>query len=714
MKKSLKVIILFILLLSFLKKNFAQDSLFIDRQISNDINNLPSENVDLSKLPMQFSNQFYQINLRRNGTAVAKGNFKLQAQIANNIAVYNFQNNNLKAAENYFQQAMQNYNSSNNPKMLALMTARLAYVYDMDMDFDKALDLYKQSLKNLEQLKLEKQLAEVNYLISKLYIKINKADEASDYLKQGITASEKSKTSALGNKMANLLESIEQSKKERNTRLLQLLAVEKNDFPKMSNSQKGKVCKEIGYNYWGGSEFEKANNYFNKSATYYATAGEMPENEEFLPDATQALLFKPHDANDLKQASSRYDQIRDSILKKMVSGKKMDKDQLEKVLGAAYSNLTKDQIKLLTLSTDDQIKKLVRERDSLSGAELNYNETEILQKESLIKQLLKEKEVQAYAMKANELELEKRRYDRYWLFAVAGIFLLIAVFIFIIYKNNQKALVRTKMAFKELNETHDKLKSTQQQLVQSEKMASLGQLTAGVAHEINNPINFVSSSIGSLKRDIDDVKLLLKTYEEKPTEAPALAKQLDIPYTISEIDELMKGITEGASRTAEIVKGLRNFSRTDEAELKKADMNESLDSTVMILQTKLKDKNIEVEKSFGKIPAINCYPGQLNQVFMNIISNSADAIDKENGKIELQTLNDNKNVIIKIKDNGKGMTQEVQQKIFDPFFTTKDVGSGTGLGLSISYGIIEKHNGKIEVESEVGKGSEFTITLPIA
>ena len=154
MKKSLKVIILFILLLSFLKKNFAQDSLFIDRQISNDINNLPSENVDLSKLPMQFSNQFYQINLRRNGTAVAKGNFKLQAQIANNIAVYNFQNNNLKAAENYFQQAMQNYNSSNNPKMLALMTARLAYVYDMDMDFDKALDLYKQSLKNLEQLKL--------------------------------------------------------------------------------------------------------------------------------------------------------------------------------------------------------------------------------------------------------------------------------------------------------------------------------------------------------------------------------------------------------------------------------------------------------------------------------------------------------------------------------------------------------------------------------
>ncbi|MEN9522974.1 MAG: hypothetical protein RL065_1351, partial [Bacteroidota bacterium] len=268
-------------------------------------------------------------------------------------------------------------------------------------------------------------------------------------------------------------------------------------------------------------------------------------------------------------------------------------------------------------------------------------------------------------------------------------------------------------AYKELNETLVKLQTTQQQLVQSEKMASLGQLTAGVAHEINNPINFVSSSIGSLKRDIDDVKLLLKTYQEKPTEAPSLAKQLDIDYTITEIDDLMKGISEGASRTAEIVKGLRNFSRTDEAELKKADMNESLDSTLMILQTKLKDKNVEVVKEYGKIPAINCYPGQLNQVFMNIISNAADAIENTNGKIEINTLIESNTLKIKIKDNGKGMSDEVKQKIFDPFFTTKDVGSGTGLGLSIVYGIIEKHDGKINVNSEPGIGTEFVINLPI-
>ena len=702
--------IVFLLVLNFYCQ--AQDSLFIERQISNEAANIPNENVDLSKLQMQYSSQFAEINLRRNKFGNQSGKFKIAAHTNNNLGVYFFQQKNFKTAESYFQEAMQSFNASNSPKMLALMTARLGYVYDMDMDFDKALDLYKQSLRNFEQLHLEKQLAEVNYLISKLYIKINKADEASDYLKQGIEASGKSKTSALGNKMTNLLQSIEQSKKERNTRLLQLLAVEKNGFQSMSNSQKGKVCKEIGYNYWGGSEFEKANNYFNKSATYYATAGEMPDNDEAMPDATQALLFKPHDVDDLKQASRSYDRIRDSILRVMISTKSLDKKNLQDVLGAAYSKLSKEQINALTQSTDEQIQKLVRERDSLSKSELNYNETDILAKESLIKQLMKEKEVQAYALKANELELAKRRLDRYWMFGIAAVFLLIAIFIFIIYRNNQRALVRTKIAYKELNETHDKLKTTQQQLVQSEKMAGLGQLTAGVAHEINNPINFVSSSIGSLKRDVDDLKLLVKTYQEKPNEAVALAKQLDIDYTVKEIDELMQGITEGANRTAEIVKGLRNFSRTDEAEKKNANINECLDSTIMILQTKLKDKNIELKKQFAQLPDIACYPGQLNQVFMNIISNAADAIEGNNGEINVVTKKENNNILVSIKDNGKGMTDEVKKKIFDPFFTTKDVGSGTGLGLSIAYGIMEKHNAKIEVESEVGKGTTFIVSLP--
>ncbi|MEY2829131.1 MAG: hypothetical protein RIQ33_989, partial [Bacteroidota bacterium] len=365
------------------------------------------------------------------------------------------------------------------------------------------------------------------------------------------------------------------------------------------------------------------------------------------------------------------------------------------------------------LSTDDLIKKLIFEKDSLSKSELNYNDEEIAAKENLIKQLLKEKELQALALKAKLLEIAQAQYFKYWMMAGAGLLLLVAIFIFIIYRSNERSLVKTKKAYTELTETHAKLKTTQQQLVQSEKMAGLGQLTAGVAHEINNPINFVSSSIGSLKRDVDDLKLLLKTYQEKPNEAALLAKDLDIDYTITEIDELMKGITEGAHRTSEIVKGLRNFSRTDESEKKNANINDCLESTIMILQTKLKDKNIDLKKSFAILPEIACFPGQLNQVFMNIISNAADAIEGNDGEINVATKKENNQIIVSIKDNGKGMTDEVKKKIFDPFFTTKDVGSGTGLGLSIAYGIMEKHNAKIDVNSELGKGTEFLIIVPI-
>ncbi|MFM2225123.1 MAG: hypothetical protein RJA07_1325 [Bacteroidota bacterium] len=711
--RTLKVVVqIFILIVLFSISSHAQDSLFLERQMLNETTNLPNENIDVSKIG-SFTINFFNLNNRRNIVANKLGNQKLTAHSANNIAIYYFQQSDFKNAEIYFEQAMQAQNMLGNPKALSILTARLAYVFDRAGNDDRALELYKQSLKNFQQLKLDKQLAEVNYLISKLYVKINKADEAEQFLKSGIDASQAANTKALGNKMSNLLQSIDQSKKERNTRLLQLLAIENGGFNGMSNVQKGKVCKEIGFNYWGGSEFEKANNYFNKSAGFFASSGEMPENEEFAADmVSQAGFFKPIDAGTMKDASERYDQIRDSLLKRMVTNKR-DKSQLDKAFSTAYANLSQDEIRKLNLSTDDLIKRLIIEKDSLSKAELNYNDDEIIAKENLIKQLMKEKELQALAMKAKELELEKGRYFKYWAMAGAAVLLLIAIFIFIIYRNNQRALVKTKKAYKELNETHLKLKNTQEQLVQSEKMAGLGQLTAGVAHEINNPINFVSSSIGSLKRDVDDLKLLLKTYQDKPNEADALAKQLDIDYTVKEIDELMLGITEGANRTSEIVKGLRNFSRTDEAEKKNANINECLDSTIMILQTKLKDKNIDLKKQFAQLPDIACYPGQLNQVFMNIISNAADAIDGNNGEINIATKKENNNIIVSIKDNGKGMTDEVKKKIFDPFFTTKDVGSGTGLGLSIAYGIMEKHNAKIEVQSEVGKGSDFLITLPI-
>lgn len=273
---------------------------------------------------------------------------------------------------------------------------------------------------------------------------------------------------------------------------------------------------------------------------------------------------------------------------------------------------------------------------------------------------------------------------------------------------------------KELEETLHLLRSTQTQLVQSEKMASLGQLTAGVAHEINNPINFVSANINPLRDDLNDLLSCITLYDKiiadddlehhfKPLRA--LQQRLDLPSLVTEITELLNGIAIGASRTTEIVKGLRNFSRLDQNVLKKADVNEGLESTLVLLHSAYKDR-ITVIKELGSLPEIDCYPGQLNQVFMNILSNAIQAINAE-GQITIQTSMLDNMVKISISDDGQGMTEVTKQKIFDPFFTTKDVGQGTGLGLSISYGIIEKHNGKIEVTSTLGQGTTFTITLPI-
>lgn len=278
-----------------------------------------------------------------------------------------------------------------------------------------------------------------------------------------------------------------------------------------------------------------------------------------------------------------------------------------------------------------------------------------------------------------------------------------------------------------LNKTLDDLKQAQSQLVESEKMASLGQLTAGIAHEINNPINFVSSNINPLKRDIDMLLDAMNVIEEvsgsdlplteKQQKIDSYKEELDFDYLKEEIKHLIKGIKEGATRTAEIVKGLKIFSRLDEDDLKRADINEGLEST-MVIANNLIGNNVEVEKNYGNLPLIECYAGKLNQVFLNIISNAVYAIKKQfgetaGGKLTLNTYFDDEKVYIKIRDNGIGMDEQTQRKIFEPFFTTKDVGEGTGLGMSIAYNTIKKHDGHIVIKSKPGEGTEFTLEIPI-
>jgi two-component system, NtrC family, sensor kinase len=271
------------------------------------------------------------------------------------------------------------------------------------------------------------------------------------------------------------------------------------------------------------------------------------------------------------------------------------------------------------------------------------------------------------------------------------------------------------------------LKQTQTQMVEQEKMASLGQLTAGIAHEINNPINFVTSNVRPLKRDIDLIIEMNNRIEEvsstgldaeiKKESIAKIKTEFEFTYLVQEIDFLLKGIEEGSKRTAEIVKGLRIFSRVDEDDIKFADIHEGLDST-LIITNNLLDNKIEIIKDYCIAPKIECYPGKLNQVFLNIISNGIYAIkekfgDTLGGIISISTRMDNQNFIIELKDNGVGMSSETKRKIFEPFYTTKPVGEGTGLGMSIVYNTIAKHNGTISVESELGSGTNFIINIPI-
>jgi len=275
-------------------------------------------------------------------------------------------------------------------------------------------------------------------------------------------------------------------------------------------------------------------------------------------------------------------------------------------------------------------------------------------------------------------------------------------------KEEQRALIK-------------KLEEAQSFILQSEKMASIGQLAAGVAHEINNPIGFVYSNLGTLNKYVQDLFGMLDKYEQAETAIPeaeirtqlqSARKKLDIAFLKEDLGALMAESKDGITRVKNIVQNLKDFSHVDAAdEWKYADLHEGIDSTLNIVNNEIKYK-AEVVKEYGDIPQVECLPSQLNQVFMNLLVNASHAIE-ERGLITVRTGQTGEEAWVEIADTGKGIAAENLQKIFDPFFTTKPIGKGTGLGLSLSYGIIQKHNGRIEVQSEIGKGTTFRIWLPL-
>jgi signal transduction histidine kinase len=304
-----------------------------------------------------------------------------------------------------------------------------------------------------------------------------------------------------------------------------------------------------------------------------------------------------------------------------------------------------------------------------------------------------------------------------------------------LYQQSRTTTAQALIQAQQLEQALMKLQNAQTQLVQSEKMSSLGQLVAGVAHEINNPVSFIYGNLVHANGYTNDLLHLIDLYQQHyPNPVPEIQweiEEIDLEFLMEDLPKLLLSMKVGAERICEIVAALRNFSRVSEADVKAVDLHEGLDSTLMILHNRLKASGkhpeIKVIREYGNLPLVECYVGQLNQVFMNLLVNAVDAIDEQNQRRSLEEVQANPSFIqvrtelisdriveIRISDNGPGMTEDVKARLFDPFFTTKPVGTGTGLGLSISYQIVvEKHGGQLHYYSELGQGTEFVIQIPL-
>lgn len=287
-------------------------------------------------------------------------------------------------------------------------------------------------------------------------------------------------------------------------------------------------------------------------------------------------------------------------------------------------------------------------------------------------------------------------------------------------KGKSGGIVGTLTDISELKHKEAVLKNMQGQVIQQEKMASIGQLAAGVAHEINNPMGFITSNLTSLGKYADRLDEYIAALQKSLygcevhqglVELDQLRQRLKVDYIISDVRELVNESLDGANRVRRIVQDLKSFSRVDQVECCQINLNETLETTINIAWNELK-YIATLERDFGEIPDIVCYPQQLNQVFLNLLVNAAQAMEKQ-GNIIVRTWCDKESAFVSVADTGKGMPEEIRSRIFEPFFTTKEVGKGTGLGLSISADIVRKHGGDITVRSEAGAGTVFTVRLPL-
>lgn len=647
-----------------------------------------------------YNQQLLDINIRQQDTA--------QIIVSlNNIGVLYRQSGDLPKALNAFQQAFEleeifRPEGGGNP--ITLMNIGI---------LSQNLGDYQNSLTHLlnAEHKLKRSatpdfnlLANVNNLIAIIYLNINDINNAYFYNQQAITIA------------ANIGE-----------RNLQQLCYR----------TRASIYEQV-------NDFKDALGYYQKHAMLKDTLMEQALREQeqqmkrqFSVEQTEKeinLLLIDREIQRLKfrQDSLENERLRQekALQSSQLEREKLEKERAEQALSLAqqqYETESTSQALLLAKrqleaeQKDRQITQLEKEQ-SQQALELAEERLKLEIKDREIALSAKDQAQQDLKFQQKEFDFQNRQARLFRRFSLGGLllFLVIVVLLYRVIRIRRKANTKLSAQKKELEDLLADLKKTQAQLVQSEKMASLGQLTAGIAHEINNPLNFVSTNARALKMDLEEVNELLEEVHTLQQDGSSRQvgrvvekiRDMDTEFLKKEMNELIASIERGTTRTQHIVSGLRIFSRNTEGPFQGADLHEGLDSTLTILNSKLKNR-IEVLKDYGQLPLVNCQLDKLNQVFMNILSNAIEAIEGE-GKIIIQTRPKGKGVEIRIKDSGTGIPESIRKRIFEPFFTTKAIGQGTGLGLSISYGIIEQHDGCIKVESEEGKGTEFIINLPVA
>lgn len=579
-------------------------------------------------------------------------------------------------------------------------------------NYSLALGSYFEALKIREELHDFGKMAETLNNIGLVNMYQDNLEKAIDYLSQSLLLKEK-----YGNKMSvarthNNIGLIYQMKGEFNESLKSYFHALTYLNPQTDQSTITTIHNNIGEVYIDLGQYDKALTYMKKSLQAKEVMGEKMGIAQGLMFVGKIYSLK----SDFKKAVDYGSRALNLAFE--INSKKEIKEASENLF-VTYEDMGdfKNAFKIHKIFKDysDSLRNDSQSRE-LGKLEAKY----LFDKEKA--------EAEKTRLEKEKIEEIRRTRNSIIIFSGFGFLIIIVVGASIHAKRLDKKNIIITNKNEELNATLEKLKSTQAQLVQSEKMASIGQLTAGIAHEINNPINFITTSLQGLQMNLGELINLQKEFDtinsenvnEKLKKISSLKEDIDFKVLLSESEELMVNISNGANRTSDIVQGLQDISRIDETELKKVNIHDGIKSTILILEHQI-PKQIKIQKEYDDLPDVPCYPGKLNQVFMNVINNAIQAIKnkKQLGKelITIKTFLEKRNekeyAAIRISDTGTGIPDNIKDKIFDPFFTTKDVGKGIGLGLSISRGIIEGHNGIIEVDSKLGEGTSFIIMIPM-